>query len=109
MSRPCQNCTTAEQCHVSAMFTHMPSVYCSGPLHPGGTPSGQRFGPSRRSKSTRMALPVKWTLVIFAPSLHEPRSPGELWMTARLMSNGTNLNEDTLENGPVTPFDGSVA
>src|SRR5262249_49522030 len=38
------------------MFSIMPSVYCSGPSHPGGVKSGQRPGPDFFEKSMRIAL-----------------------------------------------------
>src|SRR5262249_52871950 len=43
------------------MFSTMPSVYCSGPSHPGGTTSGHRPGPSFFEKSTPMPLAVMCT------------------------------------------------
>src|SRR5262249_48265195 len=87
----------------------MPSVYCSGPVKPRGTISGQRSGPSRRSKSTLNEPPVKSTRVIFAVSGQSARSGGELTIVAFAQSNGTYLNVKVCEYGPSTSFVGSSA
>src|SRR5579863_9300778 len=64
MSSPFQNSITAEQYHCPLMFRHMPSVYSSGPLKPGGMTSGQRPGPSRFEKRTSTPFGVRFRLVI---------------------------------------------
>src|SRR5262249_5330635 len=51
----------AEQYQWPLTFRHMPSVYCSGPSHPGGRTSGQRPGPSFFQNST-------WTPAAFMSS-----------------------------------------
>src|SRR5262249_25650969 len=104
-SRPYQNCTTAEQYQWLLMFRHIPSVYSIEPVP--NVSSGQRFGPSRRSKSTCMPSLARYTLVIFAVSGQKPRAAGDPRIVACFMSNGTYLNEPTLEYGPSAPLDGS--
>src|SRR3954451_14130828 len=107
-SRPYQNWTTAEQCHLSLRFRQMPSVYCSDPFQPGGVTSGQRFGPSRRSKSTLIDQGVNTTLVILAPTGQLPISTGLSWNTACSGSSVCGLNERVFENGVVIEFESSI-
>ena len=56
---------TAEQYHCPLMLRHMPSVYSSGPVNPGGMTSGQRPGPSRFEKSTSTPSDARLMLVIW--------------------------------------------
>src|SRR4051812_43568739 len=106
-SRPYQNCTVAEQFHSPLMFTHMPSVYSSEPS-PNPT-SGHRFGPSRLSKSTRIALSVNSTLVIADVSAQLLKSAGLSQMFAFCRLNNCTVKGLAPENELVTPLAVSLA
>jgi len=69
---------TAEQSHWPLMFRHIPSVYSSGPSHPGGVTSGQRPAPSFFENCTEIPSPRKLTDVIAVDTFHDARSDGEL-------------------------------
>src|ERR1700754_4941162 len=103
-SRPCQNWIGAEQYQWLLMFRHMPRQYST--LSP-GAPHGvsrQRFGPSRRSKSTITQPCEKSTRVICAVSAQWPRSDGLSTIVASLMSKAMYLNERVDEGVDDTPL-----
>src|SRR2546428_6332531 len=108
-SRPCQNWIGAEQNQWLVTFTHMPRLYWTlSPGLPHGV-SGQRFGPSRRSKSTTTSPCEKSTRVICAVSAQKPRSAGLSTIVASRMSKAMYLKEKADEGVDDTPLGESDA
>src|SRR5215469_7988652 len=100
---------TAEQYHWLVMFRHMPSVYSSGPVKPGGTTSGQRPGPSRfeKSASTPADVMLRFVMVVVIGQFCKPT--GEL-STIELVSVSFwfGIGVPGVEGGGVVTADGGV-
>src|SRR5689334_12269508 len=78
---PFQNSIGPQVCHVPPRFIAIHSVYCSGPLHPGGVTSGHRPGPDFLVNSTATPSLRIDSDVIVAVAGHAAAF-GDEWITA---------------------------